>query len=130
MGQRVVALMFGVRASVLGPEYRVQGGPFEGEWIWEEDGPHDLVPHTAYEGDCVGFKVAASVPDDDEDGLVTYDESLGCAPGLSPGELETAYAARIRLARAAWARFAAWLLGRSGLWLPEPQLLITLDERA
>lgn len=124
MGQRAVALMLGVKKEQLGDNLHNDDS---GEWIWDDYPRAEEMPKPprgAYKGGAVGFKVACSAPDDDEDDLVPYDLAIALA------EIPGRFAARIEAAQAAWVAWAAWLEKAHGHCLPTPKLLITCDERA
>jgi len=123
MGKQVVALMLGVKKQELDAELHDDES---GEWIWE-DCPRSKempkTPRTAYEG-AVGYKIACSAPDSDEDNLAPYEEAIAVV------DLKDRFAARIEEARVAWDTFATWLWKTHNKHLPAPRLLLALDERA
>ena len=118
MGQSVVALMYGVRESELPNDLRDKES---GEFIWDGELAWGDQPRSAYEGDCLGFKVASSVPDNDEGDL---------GKTARAGDLEALHAKFVAKAKKRWKEFAVWLLKEHGRNLPPADLWITTDERA
>lgn len=127
MGQQVVVLMYGINKSKAKALSNT-----DGEYIWEEysDGvppekrlryDDERRPRIAYEGDVVGFAVAAGSAHDD-------DGFLGQSTTLK--NLEKTHAKYIKEAKRRWKLFAAWLLKEHGKRLPKPTLWLTTDERA
>lgn len=121
MGQSVVALMYGVRASELD---RRSLQDADGEWSWES-GELSLewgkCPTTAYEGDCLGFPVAASAGCSRDEGYL--------GETCKASEIPVQHLARVAAAKEKWDAFAAWLLKTHGKKLPKAELWITTDER-
>jgi hypothetical protein len=117
MGQSVVALMFGVKASDLNRDELSN----DYGWLWDSL-PSDERPDDAYEGDAIGFPVAVSGGYDEED----YD--LGTTCFLD--EITTVHAEGIADAKQRWEAFAAWFSANCKGELPKAGLLLTRDERA
>jgi hypothetical protein len=124
MGQSIVALMYGVRESKLPMRLRDEAG----DWIWDycpepkKRINHNKSPHSAYEGDVLGFPVAASRGRNDDEG------ELGETVALS--QVERVHAKHIQAARKKWDHFAKWLKEVHGEELPIAELWLTTDERA
>lgn len=124
MGQSVAALMYGVRKSKLPKNILDKDS---GEFIWdtmpqEKRLDRDKLPRDAYEGDVLGFKVAASSSPDRDEG------DLGETARV--GDLAEVHAAFVKVAKKKWTEFALWLLKEHRLKLPPADLWITTDERA
>jgi hypothetical protein len=110
--------MYGVRESKLPKNLRDKES---GEFIWYMKQGWGVEPRSAYEGDCLGFKVASSVRDDDEG-------DLGETCPLK--DIAKTHAAFFKVAKKKWDAFAKWLLKNHGVKLPKAALWLTTDERA
>ena len=122
MGQSVAALMYGVNCKTNGL-FSADGEPF-----WNDHsapGKHldrDSAPRTAYEGDVVGFKVAASAGCDNDEGYL--------GETCLVADIEKKHATYIKTAKKKWDKFAAWALKEHGKKLPPAALWVTTDERS
>jgi hypothetical protein len=118
MGQSVVTVMYGIKASK-----ELRNG--DGENFWSVGAKRldwDDSPRNAYEGCVVGFSVAVSGGcDNDEDYL---GESCLFA------DFAKQHAKAIARAKRRWDKFAEWALKVHGRKLPAAALWITTDERA
>jgi len=119
MGQSVVSLMYGARGSGL------SSGLFDdcGEPIWDQVGNcYSDPPYDAYEGDCVGYRVASGPAHDDDEG----DLGETCLL-LDAGIQHKKY---LKNAKNRWDKFSAWMLKHHQAVLPVGSLILTTDERA
>lgn len=116
MGQSVVALMYGISRETEGL-FDAEGEPF-----WYGDYEDDDGPRVAYEGEVVGYSVACSSGQ--------YDDEGDLGESCLVADIKKKHAPHISEARKKWNRFANWALTKRGISLPPAALWLTTDERA